>query len=262
MAPPSAHALAVSSRLEGVVVLDLTVTATSWVLPGLRSLVATGDLTGFAPVAGQDLMVPVAVPSGRSRWRRYTLRRVDLDRSTVELWITTDSGGPGARWASEVGVGDTFEVVGPRGKVRVDETASTHLFVVDTSGLAAMLAMAESIDPPGDRARRHGPGPPARSRPAVERAAGVDGTDSWRVTHRRRQRRAVGARLDRARRDRRRAGRRRPRPPTSSLSSRSPCTSPRRSPRAAWRRSGSPPSPTGARAMANQDHGEPDKTVA
>ncbi|HEY8081152.1 MAG TPA: SIP domain-containing protein [Acidimicrobiales bacterium] len=148
MAPPSTHADAIAARLDGVVALDLTVTATAWVLPGLKELRAHGDLSSFDPLAGQDLMVPAPLDDGRPRWRRYTVRRIDRAAGTLDLWVTTDSGGPGAKWALDAKVGDAFEAVGPRGKVRIDETAATHVFVVDTAGLAAMCAMAEAIAAP------------------------------------------------------------------------------------------------------------------
>lgn len=146
MAPPSAHAGAVTSRLDGVVALDLTVVATAWVLPGLREVRAHGELAGFEPLPGQDVMVLVPTDATRSRWRRYTVRRVDAAAGTLDLWVTTTTNGPGARWARGAEPGSGFEAVGPRGKVLADPTAASHVFVVDTSGLAAMCAMAGAIE--------------------------------------------------------------------------------------------------------------------
>jgi NADPH-dependent ferric siderophore reductase len=146
--PPSEHATAFASRLDGVVAVDLRVTDASWILPGLRELRTEGDLTTVVSLPGQDVMVSVPLDQGGSKWRRYTMRRVDRDAGTLDLWVATDSEGPGARWALGAQIGDALEIVGPRGKVFVDPTASTHFFVVDTAGLAAMCAMIESIDAP------------------------------------------------------------------------------------------------------------------
>ncbi len=148
MATPSPHAKALLDRLEGVVALDLVVQSTWEVLPDLRALRCAGDLDGFDPFAGQDLMVPVPRQGGGTRWRRYTVRAVDREAGTLDLWVTTDSDGPGAAWALAAASGDRFEAVGPRGKVRVDEDRRAHLFVVDTSGLSAAVVMAGSIPPP------------------------------------------------------------------------------------------------------------------
>jgi NADPH-dependent ferric siderophore reductase len=145
MAEPSEHALAVVARMDGVVRLDLTVTDTSSLTPTLQALRLTGDLSGFAPLPGQDVMVSVYDASERHRWRRYTVRR--CADSAIELWVTIDSEGPGARWARSARPGAEVEAVGPRGKVHVDEHAQGLCFVVDESGLAAACAMAESLAP-------------------------------------------------------------------------------------------------------------------
>jgi NADPH-dependent ferric siderophore reductase len=76
------------------------------------------------------------------------VRAIDRAAGTLELWVTTGSSGPGAAWALACAPGDTFEAVGPRGKVRVDDTVPSHLLVVDTSGLSAALAMQAAIHPP------------------------------------------------------------------------------------------------------------------
>jgi NADPH-dependent ferric siderophore reductase len=148
MTPPADHALRLAERLDGVVALDLAVESAHDVIPGLRSVRLAGDLTGFAPLPGQDLMVSVPPGGDAPRWRRYTLRRMDLDAGSLELWITTSTDGPGAAWAVGATAGDRVDVVGPRGKIRVHEDARTHLFVVDETGVAAAAAMAESIAPP------------------------------------------------------------------------------------------------------------------
>jgi len=148
MAPPSERATTIAARLEGAVALDLAVVETYGVTKGILELTLEGDLAGFSPWPGQDLMVSVPRSDDTARWRRYTVRRIDPTSSTIDLWVTTDTDGPGATWASNAEVGDHVEAVGPRGKVTLDQGAATHLFVVDPSGVAAMCAMAEGVVEP------------------------------------------------------------------------------------------------------------------
>jgi len=150
MTPPSEHAARVASRLDGVVALDLEVVDADDLAPGLRELRLAGDLRGFDPRAGQDVMVSVPPRAPAPRFRRYTVRRWDRHAGTIDLWITTATDGPGAAWATSAVAGDRIEVVGPRGKIALDEDATTHLFVVDESGLAATCAMAEAVVAPGE----------------------------------------------------------------------------------------------------------------
>ncbi len=148
MAPPAEHVARVVARLDGVVALDLGLTAADAVVEGVRALHLMGDLEGFSPWAGQDVMVSVPPGDAAARFRRYTVRRWDPDTGEVVLWVTTATDGPGARWASSVAPGDRVEAVGPRGKIALHPAASTHVFVVDESGLAAACAMAEAVAAP------------------------------------------------------------------------------------------------------------------
>jgi NADPH-dependent ferric siderophore reductase len=143
---PSEQALTIVARMDDVVALDLTVAAIDEVTPSLRSLRLEGAREGLRPLPGQDVMVSVADAQGRHRWRRYTIRRLFDDG--LELWVDVDSSGPGAIWALGAKPGDHIEVVGPRGKVRLDDHADAHVFVVDESGIAAACAMAESLAAP------------------------------------------------------------------------------------------------------------------
>lgn len=148
MTPPTERATSLAARVSGTVALDLTVLATRVLAPGLSELTLGGDLSQFTPWPGQDVMVSVPPGDDAARWRRYTVRRVAASRASLDLWVTTDSDGPGARWASGAASGDHVEAVGPRGKIARSETASAHVFVVDASGLAAMCAMTESLAAP------------------------------------------------------------------------------------------------------------------
>ncbi len=137
-----------AGRVEGAVALDLRVTESHAVTTWLRELRVEGDLTGFAPWPGQDLMVSVPPGDDSPRWRRYTVRRFDQAAGWIDLWIATECDGPGARWAIDARPGDAVEAVGPRGKIALDDAATGHLFIVDGAGLSAMCAMAEGLDRP------------------------------------------------------------------------------------------------------------------
>ena len=257
MAPPSEHAARVAARLQGVVALDLELHGADDVVEGVRELRLAGDLAGFAPWPGQDLMVSVPPGAATARFRRYTVRRWDPDAGTVELWVTTATDGPGARWAVTAATGDHVDAVGPRGKIALDPRAAAHLFVVDESGLAAACAMAEALDAPAavhsvlaldhsNGAVPHELAPSVRdgvslsvsSVPADDPAALRAGDRSRDVV----DRDVVGRRLRlrRARPDPR--GRQGARVDSAST------------------RDGWPSSPTGATDRANEANGEPDRT--
>jgi NADPH-dependent ferric siderophore reductase len=148
MTPPSERATTIAGRLEGAVALDLAVVETYEVTAEIRELTLEGDLSGFSPRPGQDVMISVPPGDDAARWRRYTVRRIDPTSSTVDLWVTIDTDGPGATWARSAEVGERVEAVGPRGKIALDASAAIHLFVVDPSGVAAMCAMAEGLKAP------------------------------------------------------------------------------------------------------------------
>ncbi len=141
----SERAQSTADRL-GVVALELTVTEHDDLTPWLRELHLEGDLGGFAPWPGQDLMVLVPPAAAAPRWRRYTVRRLDAAAGWLDLWVTTECDGPGAAWARGAAAGDRVEAVGPRGKIALRADVDSHVFVVDAAGLAAMCAMVESLD--------------------------------------------------------------------------------------------------------------------
>jgi NADPH-dependent ferric siderophore reductase len=81
--------------------------------------------------------------------RRYSVRSVDAAAANLTLWVSTTHEGAGARWASQIAVGDGVDMVGPRGKIALNPLADWHLFVGDTTALGAFYRMAESVEPPG-----------------------------------------------------------------------------------------------------------------
>ena len=94
------------------------------------------------------LAVPVVGGDGSFR-RRYTVRSFDEAAGTMTLWIDITAGGPGAVWATSAPIGSPIELVGPRGKVTLDELADWHLFIGDLSFVSAAYNLAEAIEPPG-----------------------------------------------------------------------------------------------------------------
>jgi NADPH-dependent ferric siderophore reductase len=94
-------------------------------------------------------MVLVDDGEGSRIRRRYSVRGVDADADTFTLWITTTHEGPATNFVQNLSHGDELDVVGPRGRIPLDELADWHLFAGDVSGLGAFYRMAESIESPG-----------------------------------------------------------------------------------------------------------------
>ncbi len=108
-----------------------------------------GGVSDLGGVPGSDVMIRLLDDAGRPVRRRYSVRRVEPSRDSLTLWLTLDHNGPGTRWSQAVQPGDDVEVIGPRGKITLDSSADWHLFIGDTSGLAAFHRLAESIPFPG-----------------------------------------------------------------------------------------------------------------
>lgn len=138
-------------KSPGTRLLDLTVTRVEEVAPRMLRITAAGpDVAGCAALPGQDLTVTVGTDGGRVVRRRYTLRRLDPYRATLELDVHLHGTGVGVTWAQSLAPGDTVEAVGPRGRITPDTHARAHLFVGDETALPATLAMAEALDADAD----------------------------------------------------------------------------------------------------------------
>jgi NADPH-dependent ferric siderophore reductase len=138
------------ARLDGAAAYTLTLTDRWDVSPSLIGMRLEGDLSTLHPLPGNDLMfgIPDAGGDGTFR-RRYTIRSINHEADSLELWVDRISGGPGALWAEKTPLGSLVEAIGPRGQVVLDPMADWHLFVGDLSFISAAYAMAEAIDPPG-----------------------------------------------------------------------------------------------------------------
>lgn len=144
---PDPSSIELAARLHANAELA-TILTTSRLSPSITEVVIQGDLNLVGP-PGSDVMIRVLDAKGRYVRRRYSVRGIDASAASFALWIVTSHEGPGATWASTAQAGDLVDVVGPRGKITLDPLADWHLFVGDTSGLAAFYRMAQSIEVPG-----------------------------------------------------------------------------------------------------------------
>ncbi len=124
-----------------------TVVSARPICASLHEVVLHGD-PKLAGVPGNDVMVRVRHDGHHVR-RRYTVRAVDYDNHRFSIWVSTDHLGAGSAWAQSATAGDAVDVIGPRGKITLDESADWHLFIGDVSGLAAFYRLAQSIETPG-----------------------------------------------------------------------------------------------------------------
>src|SRR5580693_3974017 len=133
-------------RLKGSYLLELEVVGVADVAPHVRLItMASSDLVGFEYTPGQDLLFEF--PDGnRSLRRRYTIRRSDPAEGTADFEIEIHDGrGPATRWAAKAELGEHIEAIGPRGGISLRQTATSHLFVVDDSGMPPAFALLEAL---------------------------------------------------------------------------------------------------------------------
>jgi len=147
-APQHQSSLDLAARLK-VLARSCEVVTSTELSPSLVEVVLRGDAADLAGVAGNDVMVLVSGGDGSMLRRRYSVRSVDPAADTFTLWVSRTHVGPAARWATSVRPGDEVDIVGPRGKIPLDELADWHVFVGDVSSLGAFYRMAQSIEAPG-----------------------------------------------------------------------------------------------------------------
>jgi NADPH-dependent ferric siderophore reductase len=146
-APQHSSSLDLADRLK-VLARSCDVVQRTHLSPSLVEVVLRGDAVALAGVAGNDVMVLVEDGENWLR-RRYSVRAVDADADTFTLWVSTTHPGPAARWATGAVPGDVVDVVGPRGKIPLDDVADWHLFIGDVCAMGAFYRMAQSIEVPG-----------------------------------------------------------------------------------------------------------------
>jgi NADPH-dependent ferric siderophore reductase len=145
---PNESSIELAERL-GVMARVCEVIETTQISASVREVVLGGPAKVLTGVAGNDVMIQVENAAGRLVRRRYSVRAADHDLDQFTLWITTGHDGPGGAWSRHASPGDHVDVIGPRGKITLDEAADWHLFVGDSTGLAASYRLAQSIEVPG-----------------------------------------------------------------------------------------------------------------
>jgi NADPH-dependent ferric siderophore reductase len=126
-----------------------TVVASTQLSSSIHEVTLAGQASVLAGVPGNDVMVQFTNDTGRMVRRRYSVRAVDAALDQFTLWITTAHDGVGSSWAKGAVPGDEMDVIGPRGKVVLDELADWHLFVGDITILGSAYRLAQSIEAPG-----------------------------------------------------------------------------------------------------------------
>ncbi len=145
---PNESSIELAERL-GAMARVCEVVQSTQLSASVREVVLGGPATVLTGVAGSDVMIQVENSAGKLVRRRYSVRAADHDLDRFTLWITTGHDGPGSAWARHASPGDHVDVIGPRGKITLDEAADWHLFVGDSTGLAAFYRLAQSIEAPG-----------------------------------------------------------------------------------------------------------------
>ena len=144
---PNDSTLELATRL-GACAQVCTVVSSTALSSSIHEVVLRGNAATIAGAPGHDVMVQVTNSSGKSVRRRYSVRLVEPDLDQLTLWVTTGHDGPGSGWVLGATAGDEVDVIGPRGKIVLDPDADWHLFVGDTTGLAAFYRLTTSIEPP------------------------------------------------------------------------------------------------------------------
>jgi NADPH-dependent ferric siderophore reductase len=119
-----------------------------------RVRLAGEGLATFEYLPGQDMTVSIPTAEGDERVvrRRYTICALDQSAELVDIEVVLHGNGPGMRWASTAGPGDSVNVVAPRGKITLAPAADSHLFFGDDAAVPAIMALVGAL-PPGSSAQ-------------------------------------------------------------------------------------------------------------
>ncbi|WP_270239752.1 siderophore-interacting protein [Rothia kristinae] len=89
---------------------------------------------------------------GKPRWakpapltRKYTVRRVEPERGTVEIAVVAHGRGPGSRWAQGLTPGDPVHLLGPKSGRETPEPGRFLLMVGDETGLPGIARWLEQL---------------------------------------------------------------------------------------------------------------------
>ena len=125
------------------------VVRTAPISTSLYEAVLRGNALTLSGKPGNDVMIRLDPSPGEVLYRRYSVRGVDALHDEFRLWITVNHDGPGSDWVRSARPGDLVEIVGPRGKILLEDAADWHLFIGDVSGLATFYRLADSVEVPG-----------------------------------------------------------------------------------------------------------------
>jgi NADPH-dependent ferric siderophore reductase len=114
--------------------------------PRMRAIDLTApNLDQFDFLPGQDVSLAFPLADGTTVRRRYTIRRFDRARRSLEIDVVMHGGGPGMRWAEAAEPGMEIDAIAPRGKITIAPAAGWHLFAGDATAVPAAFAMMEAL---------------------------------------------------------------------------------------------------------------------
>lgn len=98
------------------------------------------------PTRGDDGLVQPIEPEKRPAMRKYTIRRLDMDRGLVDIdFLLHEDAGPGSDWAKLAQVGDVIGMAGPGG--RSARQSGWMLLAGDETALPAIARILEGLAP-------------------------------------------------------------------------------------------------------------------
>jgi NADPH-dependent ferric siderophore reductase len=141
-------------RRRGLKDWTFQVVETSELTPRMRRVSLTaGDLEGFDPKGGQDVVLMLPDAEGALGRRHYTVRSFDAGRRRVDIDVVMHGDStPATRWALESLPGDEVLAFGPRGRNVLNEGADWRLFIGDETAIPGFFGMIEAL-PQGSKAR-------------------------------------------------------------------------------------------------------------
>ncbi len=136
-------------RMRGLAEIAFTVTEVSQLTPRMRRVSLTsGDLDGFAPKPGQDMLLLFPGDGGEAERRHYTIRGFNRAAARVDVdFVLHDANSPAGRWTLAAQPGDGIVGFGPRGRNVLHPGADWRLFVGDETCIPAILGMIEALSP-------------------------------------------------------------------------------------------------------------------
>lgn len=122
-------------------------------LPGFPTRCAVGETLRVVLPDPETGRVPEPdLTGGKPRWaksapltRKYTVRRVEPERGTVEIAVVAHGRGPGSRWAQGLTPGDPVHLLGPKSGRETPEPGRFLLMVGDETGLPGIARWLEQL---------------------------------------------------------------------------------------------------------------------